>query len=239
MQPNTVSIGTHRISYSSILDVMYYGNREMKIAPFTKRISGPKELKNIITIYQHIKTIFEKQLLECNGARDYLNDDTSPIEEINVDNKEIYIKTRDEFTNCLTTLEILRKRFVNNKQQRKTAHNQNRHLLRELRKLLPPPTYSEFGAGFSLEQDPQNTHKSVQILNHADYTSKEYHHSMSRHILNDINSIITKYVPNLVVNYDSAIEVVIQELTSINSKQTTQTNKASLFNNILKRLHLL
>ena len=239
MQPNTLTIGSHTFSYSSILDVMYYGNEEMKIAPFNKKISGPKELKNIINIYQDIKTVFENRLLECTGARYYLNDDTSPIGEINVDNKENLVKSRDALTKCLTTLEILRKRFVNNKQQRKTARNQNRHLLRELRKLLPPPTYIEVGGGFSLEQDPQNTHKSVQILNHADYTSKEYHHSMGRHILNDINSIITNVLPDLVVKYDIVIEVVIQELTSINSKQFTHINKASLFNNILKRLNIL
>ena len=236
MQPNTVTIGPHRILYSSILDVINYGNLEMKIAPFNKKISGPKELKNIINIYQDIKTVFEKRLLDCEGARYYLNDDTSPIGEINVDNKEKYLKSRAALVNCLITLEILRKRFVNNKQQRKTAHNQNRHLLRELRKLLPPPTFSEFSGGFSIEQDPQNTHKSVQILNHADYTSKEYHHSMSRHILNDINSIITTVLPNLIVKYDIAIEVVIQELSSMNSKQSDNT---SIFTSVLKRLHLL
>ena len=225
MQPNTVTIGPHRIPYSSILDVMYYGNEEMKIAPFNKKISGPKELKNIINIYQDIKTVFDNH----NGL----------IDEINVNNNEKYIKSRDALVNCLTTLEILRKRFVNNKQQRKTAHNQNRHLLRELRKLLPIPTFSEFSGGFSLEQDPQNTHKSVQILNHADYTSKEYHHSMGRHILNDINSIITTVLPNLIVKYDIAIELVIQELTSMSLTQSAQTNITSLFTNILKRLHLL
>jgi hypothetical protein len=225
MQPNTVTIGPHRIPYSSILDVMYYGNEEMKIAPFNKKINGPKELKNIINIYQDIKTVFDNH----NGL----------IDEINVNNNEKYIKSRDALVNCLTTLEILRKRFVNNKQQRKTAHNQNRYLLRELRKLLPAPTFSEFSGGFSLEQDPQNTHKSVEILNHADYTSKEYHHSMGRHILNDINSIITKVLPNLVVKYDIAIELVIQELTSMSLTQSVQTNITSIFTSVLKRLHLL
>jgi len=225
MQQNTVTIGPHRIPYSSILDVMYYGNEEMKIAPFNKKISGPKELKNIINIYQDIKTVFDNH----NGL----------IDEINVNNNEKYIKSRDALVNCLITLEILRKRFVNNKQQRKTAHNQNRYLLRELRKLLPPPTFSEFSGGFSIEQDPQNTHKSVQILNHADYTSKEYHHSMSRHILNDINSIITTVLPNLIVKYDIAIEVVIQELSSMNSSQSVQLNNTSIFTSVLKRLHLL
>lgn len=214
MSNNIVKIGTYEILYTDILDIIYYANPKMKIAPLNKRISGPKELKHITHIYQDIKYLFEKQLLAYNGARDYLNDDTSPFGEINLDNKENFVNIRDALSNCLTNLEILRKRFVNNKQQRKTARNQNIYLLRELRKLLPPPTFSEFGGGFSLEQDPQNTHKSVQILKHMNYTSKEFHYSMGRHILNDINSIITNVLPDLVVKYNNAIQVIIQELTS-------------------------
>jgi hypothetical protein len=201
-----VTIGPHTTHFSSIFHLLFDGDADMDVAPFNKRINGPKELKNIITIYQDIKSIFEDRLLENNGARYYLNDDTSPIEQINVDNKENFIKSIHMLTNYLTTLEILRKRLVNNKQQRKTAHNQNIHLLRELRKLLPPPTYSEFGGGFSLEDDPPNNHISVQILKHMDYTSKEFHHSMSRHILNDINSIITKVLPEFVFNMALSIQ---------------------------------
>ena len=212
-----VRVGPYEIPFGTILDVIYYGHPKMKIAPLNKRINGPKELKNIINIYQDIKSLFEKQLLDCKGARHYLNYDTSPIGEINLDNKEKFVNISYELRNCLNTLEILRKRFVNNKQQRKTARNQNIYLLRELRKLLPPPTFSEFGGGFTLEQDPHNTHKSVQILKHMDYTSKEFHYSMNRHILNDINSIITKVLPDLVVKYNNAIQVIILELTSTKS----------------------
>jgi len=193
MQDFIVTIGPHTTQFSSIFHLLFDGDADMDVAPFNKRISGPTELKNIINIYNGIKSIFENRLLENS-------DDTSPVGEINVNNKENFIKSIYMLTNYLTTLEILRKRLVNNKQQRKTAHNQNIHSLRELRKLLPPPTYSEFGGGFSLEEDPRNTHKSVQILKHMDYTSKEFHHSMGRHILNDINSIITKVLPELVFN---------------------------------------
>jgi hypothetical protein len=214
MSNNIVRIGNYEITFDAILNVIYNVHPNIDVSPLNKRINGPKELKNIILIYQDIKYLFEKRLFEHNGARDYMNDDTSSIIEINLDNKENFVKIRNTFIKCLTNLEILRKRFVNNKQQRKTAHNQNIYLLRELRKLLPPPTYSEFGGGFSLEQDPQNTHKSVQILKHMNYTSKEFHYSMGRHILNDINSIMTNVLPDLVVKYNNAIQVIIQELTS-------------------------
>jgi len=239
MSSNFVKIGEYEIPFFQILDVIYYGNKDMKIAPLNKRISGPKELKNIINIYCDIKMVFEKRLLDITGARDYLNDDTSSIGKINMDNKEKYLKSISALTNCLTVLEMLRKRFVNNKQQRKTARNQNRHLFREFQKLLPSPTYSEFSGGVSLEQDLQNTHKYIEILKHADYTSKEYHHSTGRHILNDINSIITTVLPNLVAKYDIVIELVIQELTSINSRQSNYTYISLLFNKILKALRII
>ena len=205
MKDFVVTIGPHTTIFSSIFHLLFDGDADMNVGPFNKKISGSNELKNMINIYQDIKSIFEERLSE--------NNDVSSS-ELNVSNKENFIKNMHIFSNYLTTLEILRKRLVNNKQQRKTAHYQNIHLLRELRKLLPPPIYSEFGGGFSLEEDPPNRHISVQILKHMDYTSKEFHGSMSRHILNDINSIITKFLPELVFNMATQFNVLFCNSTS-------------------------
>lgn len=195
-----VTIGPHTIPFSSIFHLLFDGDVDMDIAPFSKRINGPKELKDIIHIYHDIKSIFENRLLENNSWSS---------KEFIVDSKENLKKSIDMLSNYLTTLEILRKRLVNNKQQRKTAHNQNIHLLRELRKLLPPPMFSEFGGGFSLEQDPQNTHVSVKLLKQMNSTSKEFHYSMGRHILNDINSIITNFLPKLVFNIANGFQAIV------------------------------
>ena len=199
MHDYIVTIGPYTTQFSSIFHLLFDGDADMDIAPFSKRINGPKELKNIIHIYEDIKNIFEKLLFENFGISN---------EELNVDKKENFNKSIYMLSNYLTTLEILRKRLVNNKQQRKTAHNQNIQLFRELRKLLPPPTFSEFG-GDSLEQEPQNTHISVKLLKQMNYTSKEYHYSMGRHILNDINNIITNVLPKFVFNMANAIQAII------------------------------
>ena len=218
MQHNIVKVGQHNIEYESIFDLIFNGRKGMNIAPFNKRISGPNELKNIINIYGDIKNIFEKRILDSDDGVNYLNNTKKSIGEININNKENFIKTRTGLNDCLIQLEILRKRFINNKQQRKTTHNQNIHLLRECRKLLAPPTFSEFVGGFSLEEDPQNTHKSVLMLKHMDSTSKEYHHSMARYILNDINHIITNIIPKLTIDFNVVVESIIHELTYINLK---------------------
>jgi len=177
-------MGDYTVDFTTISDLIYKGDKIMKVAPLTKKITGPKELK-IIHIYNDIKNIFEKRLLEMNG--DAVTQDD-------------FIKSRTALSDCLNQLEKLRKRFVNNKQHRKTTHIQNRRLLRELQALLPPPIYSEFGGGFSLEEDLRNTHKSVIILKSMDDRSKEYHRSVASNILYDINSIVGDILPKITVN---------------------------------------
>lgn len=213
MQDPSVKIGHHTIKYSSIFDVIFRGQRELKIAPFNRKISGPKELKDIINIYRDIRNIFEKRILDTENGVQYMNNTKQSNEGVDLYNKQHFIKKRAAIDDCLNQLEILRKRFINNRQQRKTTHNQNIRLLRELRKLLPPATFSEFGGGFSLEEDPQNTHKSVLMLKHMSHTSKEYHHSTARYILNDINHIIMNVIPKLTIDLNVVIEAIIHELT--------------------------
>lgn len=214
MSDKIVKIGTYEIPFNKILDTINYGYKEMKIKPLNKRINGPKELKKIITIYQDILSVFEKQLVLHNGLQFYLNEFISSNPQINLDKKENLINSRDALTKCLNTLEILRKRYINNKQQRKTARNQNILLLRELRKLLPPATFSEFGGGFSLEEDPQNDHITVHMILHMNNSLKEFHYFAGRHILNDINIVITKQLPELLIQYDKSIKAIVAEPTS-------------------------
>ena len=206
MPVHSVTLGPYTVNYNNILDIINHGDRKVKLAPLKKRITGPKELKMLIDIYSGVRNVFEKRLLESENGADYIHvvdEDT---------NKHVLIKLRSKFTDCLVQLEKLRKRFINNKQQRKTTHNLNRILLRQLRSLLPPPTFSEFGGGFSLEMDPQNTHPSVKLVKHIDNTSKEYYRSNARNILADINHIVTETLPELMGTYYATIEVIVSSV---------------------------
>jgi hypothetical protein len=81
----------------------------------------------------------------------------------------------------LAKLEKLRKMLVNNKQQRKTEHNQFSRALCEIRAMLPKPDVTEFGEGFSIEDVPD--HASIRILKQIDVNAKQHHRTVAQNIL--------------------------------------------------------
>ena len=116
----------------------------------------------------------------------------------------------------LAQLEKLRKMLVNNKQQRKTTHKQNRRIALTIEsaiqnevelcefELEPPPSHAPYSSNEVLAL-------TVLRLKEMDVSSKQHHYTVARNILTDINRIYRE-LPKAIYTYQVAHETAVGKI---------------------------
>jgi len=152
------------------------------------RINGSKELKRYIAgvneIAEQIKYQFERTKTELNASR--------KVSKVAFAENLLF--------ECLNQLERFRKMLVNNKQQRKTMHYQNRLFIRDVRATA---SFSECVAGFVMEDKDS---ACIERLMQMDAALKQHHRTVSRKILEDVNTIVIAIRNRHIIAYQNAVE---------------------------------
>lgn len=154
------------------------------------RINGSKELKRYIAGVNEITEQIKYHQFE--RTKNDLNASSRKVSKVAF--------AENLLLECLNQLERFRKMLVNNKQQRKTMHYQNRLFIRDLRATA---SFSECVAGFVMEDKDS---ACIERLMQMDAALKQHHRTVSRKILEDVNTIVIAIRNRHIIAYQKAVE---------------------------------